>query len=80
MAYDALRMRNMIQVFAMLAFHAALIMFASLQAYETSYSLLNYPDRHDGAKCGTAVSTPHPLYVSSIINYGFSHCTLRNCF
>jgi hypothetical protein len=52
MAYDALHMRNTIQLLALLIFHAALVVFASLQAYETDYSLTNAGD------CGEVVRLP----------------------
>jgi hypothetical protein len=63
MAYDALRGRNTIQLLALLIFHAALIVFASLQAYETEYSVTNY-----GALCGPVVrplppATPLPALM-----------------
>jgi hypothetical protein len=54
MAYDALHMRNTIQLLALLIFHAALVVFASLQAYETDYSLTNAGD------CGELVRPPAP--------------------
>ncbi|KDQ60834.1 hypothetical protein JAAARDRAFT_31823 [Jaapia argillacea MUCL 33604] len=43
MAFDALRLRNVIQLFGILGFHSALIIFAALQIHETRSALLQ-PD------------------------------------
>lgn len=55
MAYDALRMRNTIQLVAMLVFHVALIVVAALQAYEFEYSINGHGEED---LCGSSVSPP----------------------
>ncbi|KAF8447977.1 hypothetical protein L210DRAFT_3619381 [Boletus edulis BED1] len=41
MAYDALRMRNIIQLLGIILFHGALIVFSALQVHETRVALVN---------------------------------------
>ncbi|KAF9246535.1 hypothetical protein BU15DRAFT_85290 [Melanogaster broomeanus] len=41
MAYDALRMRNIIQLLGIVLFHGALIVFSALQVHETKTALVN---------------------------------------
>ncbi|KAJ7172492.1 hypothetical protein C8R46DRAFT_1086145 [Mycena filopes] len=41
MAFDALRLRNIIQLLGILLFHMALIVFAAIQIHETKSALLN---------------------------------------
>lgn len=53
MAWDALRLRNTIQLGGILIFHAGLIVSASLQAYETGNA---FHDVTDGSLCSTIVS------------------------
>ncbi|KAJ7109359.1 hypothetical protein C8R44DRAFT_802315 [Mycena epipterygia] len=42
MAFDALRLRNVIQLLGILLFHMALIVFAAIQIHETKSALLNH--------------------------------------
>ncbi|KAJ7774644.1 hypothetical protein DFH07DRAFT_106262 [Mycena maculata] len=44
MAFDALRLRNVIQLIGILLFHMALIVFAAIQIHETRSALLNKVD------------------------------------
>ncbi|KAJ6596874.1 hypothetical protein DFH09DRAFT_1132979 [Mycena vulgaris] len=44
MAFDALRLRNVIQLLGILLFHMALIVFAAIQIHETESALLNKVD------------------------------------
>ncbi|KAJ7685175.1 hypothetical protein DFH06DRAFT_32700 [Mycena polygramma] len=44
MAFDALRLRNIIQLLGILLFHMALIVFAAIQIHETKSALLNQVD------------------------------------
>ncbi|KII88551.1 hypothetical protein PLICRDRAFT_41726 [Plicaturopsis crispa FD-325 SS-3] len=44
MAFDALRLRNVIQLIGILLFHAALIVFAALQVHQTHSALVTDPD------------------------------------
>ncbi|KAJ7774808.1 hypothetical protein B0H16DRAFT_75150 [Mycena metata] len=44
MAFDALRLRNIIQLLGILLFHMALIVFAAIQIHETKSALLNKVD------------------------------------
>ncbi|EPT06019.1 hypothetical protein FOMPIDRAFT_1044491 [Fomitopsis schrenkii] len=44
MAFDALRLRNVIQLFGLLLFHAALLVFASIEIHETQAALYGRPD------------------------------------
>ncbi|KAI0748058.1 hypothetical protein C8Q80DRAFT_1169868 [Daedaleopsis nitida] len=44
MAFDALRLRNVIQLVGILLFHAALIVMASLQVHETHTALVTNPN------------------------------------
>jgi hypothetical protein len=75
MAWDALRMRNTIQLIALLVFHLALVAFASLQAYETWFespavclllSGLNMRPRYSiKDSCGKLVSLSHFCHLQS---------------
>ncbi|THH32137.1 hypothetical protein EUX98_g2050 [Antrodiella citrinella] len=47
MAFDALRLRNVIQLIGILAFHSALIVFAALQIHETRTALVQMPGTTD---------------------------------
>ncbi|ETW85941.1 hypothetical protein HETIRDRAFT_424995 [Heterobasidion irregulare TC 32-1] len=61
MAFDALRLRNVIQLVGILVFHAALIVFAALQVHETRTALVRLQDCDgsvDFVKCGG----PHTLF------------------
>lgn len=44
MAFDALRLRNVIQLVGILVFHAALVVFAGIQVHETKVALVRIPD------------------------------------
>ncbi|KAF7294949.1 SET domain-containing protein [Mycena indigotica] len=44
MAYDALRLRNVIQLMGILLFHMALIVFAAIQVHETRTALVKFSD------------------------------------
>jgi len=44
MAFDALRLRNIIQLVGILAFHLAMLVFASLQVHQTRTALVEGPD------------------------------------
>jgi len=44
MAFDALRLRNVIQLAGILIFHAALVVFAGIQIHETRAALVRTPD------------------------------------
>lgn len=44
MAFDALRLRNVIQLVGILLFHAALIFFAAVQIHETKTALVQLPN------------------------------------
>jgi len=44
MAFDALRLRNVIQLVGILLFHAALVVFAAIQIHETRTALVRRPD------------------------------------
>jgi hypothetical protein len=66
MAYDALHMRNTIQLLALLIFHAALVVFASLQAYETDYSLTNAGDCGELVRPLAPVPAP-PLTAAAVV-------------
>jgi len=44
MAFDALRLRNVIQLAGILLFHAALVGFAAIQIHETKVALVRTPD------------------------------------
>lgn len=50
MAFDALRLRNIIQLFGILIFHACLAVFAGLQIHQTRTALVNLSD----STCATA--------------------------
>ncbi|KAH9063453.1 hypothetical protein EDB87DRAFT_1603804 [Lactarius vividus] len=44
MAFDALRLRNVIQLAGILVFHAALVVFAAIQIHETKAALVRRPN------------------------------------
>jgi hypothetical protein len=44
MAFDALRLRNVIQLVGILLFHAALVVFSAIQIHETRSALVQRPD------------------------------------
>jgi hypothetical protein len=55
MAFDALRLRNVIQLVGILLFHAALVFFAALQIHETKTALVREPNCDgtvDFIRCG----------------------------
>ncbi|KDR81595.1 hypothetical protein GALMADRAFT_239643 [Galerina marginata CBS 339.88] len=52
MAFDALRLRNIIQLFGILIFHGALIVFAALQIHQTRTALVT-DHQCDDSNCGT---------------------------
>jgi uncharacterized membrane protein (DUF373 family) len=55
MAFDALRLRNVIQLAGILIFHAALVVFAGIQIHETKAALVRRSDCDgsvDYVKCG----------------------------
>jgi len=55
MAFDALRLRNVIQLVGILLFHVALIFFAALQIHETKTALVREPNCDgtvDFVRCG----------------------------
>ncbi|THH11582.1 hypothetical protein EW146_g7987 [Bondarzewia mesenterica] len=57
MAFDALRLRNVIQLVGILLFHLALIVFAALQVHETHTALVRLQDCNgsdDFVRCGGA--------------------------
>ncbi|KAF5331136.1 hypothetical protein D9619_005568 [Psilocybe cf. subviscida] len=61
MAFDALRLRNIIQLFGILIFHACLAVFAGLQIHQTRSALVTMNDAACAAnfvyeKCGTSGS------------------------
>jgi len=51
MAFDALRLRNIIQLFGILIFHGALIIFAALQIHQTRTALVT-DESCDDINCG----------------------------
>ncbi|KAH9001287.1 hypothetical protein EDB92DRAFT_1939044 [Lactarius akahatsu] len=55
MAFDALRLRNVIQLAGILVFHVALVVFAAIQVHETKAALVRKPDcdgTNDYVLCG----------------------------
>jgi len=61
MAFDALRLRNVIQLVGILLFHAALIFFAAVQIHETKTALVRRPDC-DGTVDYVSCGGPGTLY------------------
>lgn len=61
MAFDALRLRNVIQLVGILVFHAALIVFAALQVHETHTALVRLQDC-DGSVDFVRCGGPHTLF------------------
>ncbi|KAF9451043.1 hypothetical protein P691DRAFT_724830 [Macrolepiota fuliginosa MF-IS2] len=58
MAFDALRLRNIIQLIGILAFHLAMMVFAALQVHQTRTALVNAQCDQDGIlqSCGILIS------------------------
>lgn len=69
MAFDALRLRNVIQLVGILLFHAALIVMAALQVHETHSALVTKPsanwtqDYVNGGGPGTLWQTVLPFLI-----------------
>ncbi|KAI0807376.1 hypothetical protein C8Q74DRAFT_1362887 [Fomes fomentarius] len=69
MAFDALRLRNVIQLVGILLFHAALIVMAALQVHETRSALVTKPsanwtqDYVNGGGPGTLWQTVLPFLI-----------------
>ncbi|TFY72715.1 hypothetical protein EVG20_g296 [Dentipellis fragilis] len=61
MAFDALRMRNVIQLAGILLFHMALIVFAAIQVHETRTALVTLPDC-DGSVSFVNCGGAHTLF------------------
>ncbi|KAI1795937.1 hypothetical protein LXA43DRAFT_970341 [Ganoderma leucocontextum] len=78
MAYDALRLRNVIQLVGLLLFHAALIVMASLQVHETHIALVTNPgvnwtvDYVHGDGAGTLWQRVLPFLIVSPVIIGVS--------
>ncbi|CDO68339.1 hypothetical protein BN946_scf184799.g66 [Trametes cinnabarina] len=78
MAYDALRLRNIIQLVGMLLFHAALLVMAALQIHETHSALVHDPsanwttDYVNGGGPGTLWQGVLPFLVVSPVVIGVS--------
>ncbi|PIL23929.1 hypothetical protein GSI_13680 [Ganoderma sinense ZZ0214-1] len=82
MAYDALRLRNVIQLVGLLLFHAALIVMASLQVHETHTALVTHPgvnwtvDYANGDGAGTLWQRVLPFLIVSPVVIGISWLVL----
>jgi len=61
MAFDALRLRNVIQLAGILVFHAALVVFAGIQIHETKTALVRRPNC-DGTVDYVSCGGPGTLY------------------
>ncbi|OSD01578.1 hypothetical protein PYCCODRAFT_1436186 [Trametes coccinea BRFM310] len=78
MAYDALRLRNIIQLVGILLFHAALLVMAALQVHETRSALVHNPsanwttDYINGGGAGTLWQGVFPFLVVSPVVIGVS--------
>ncbi|KZV93388.1 hypothetical protein EXIGLDRAFT_768159 [Exidia glandulosa HHB12029] len=59
-AVDALRLRNSLQLLAILEFHTALVVFSALQIGQTKSALVSKPD----ADCYDVCGGPHSLWAS----------------
>ncbi|RPD66069.1 hypothetical protein L227DRAFT_648858 [Lentinus tigrinus ALCF2SS1-6] len=76
MAYDALRLRNVIQLVGILLFHAALLVMAALQVHETRSALVTNPGKNwtqdylHGDGSGTVWSRVFPFLVVSPVVIG----------
>ncbi|KAI0721710.1 hypothetical protein C8T65DRAFT_203108 [Cerioporus squamosus] len=76
MAYDALRLRNVIQLVGILLFHAALLVMAALQVHETRTALVTNPGKNwtqdylNGDGSGTVWSHVFPFLVVSPVVIG----------
>lgn len=82
MAYDALRLRNVIQLVGLLLFHAALLVMSSLQVHETHTALVTRPgvnwtvDYVHGDGAGTLWQRVFPFLMVSPILIGVSWLVL----
>ncbi|TBU50704.1 hypothetical protein BD309DRAFT_6066 [Dichomitus squalens] len=82
MAYDALRLRNVIQLVGLLLFHAALIVMAALQVHETHTALVSNPganwttDYAHGDGAGTLWQRVLPFLIVSPVVIGVSWVVL----
>lgn len=78
MAYDALRLRNVIQLVGILLFHSALVVMAALQVHETRAALVldasaNWTTNYvGGGGPGTLWQTVLPLLIVSPVIIGVS--------
>ncbi|OCH95547.1 hypothetical protein OBBRIDRAFT_788096 [Obba rivulosa] len=75
MAYDALRLRNVIQLVGILCFHVALFIFSLLQIHETKTALVTLPGSLDflnGSGPGTLWRKILPFLIVSPIVIGVS--------
>ncbi|KAI8998694.1 hypothetical protein BD414DRAFT_475798 [Trametes punicea] len=78
MAYDALRLRNIIQLVGILMFHAALLVMAALQIHETRAALVHDPganrttDYINGGGPGTLWHSVFPFLVVPPVMIGVS--------
>ncbi|KAI0374822.1 hypothetical protein BV20DRAFT_961008 [Pilatotrama ljubarskyi] len=78
MAYDALRLRNIIQLVGILMFHSALLVMASLQVHETHSALVQNPsanwttDYINGGGAGTLWQSVLPFLIVSPVVIGVS--------
>ncbi|KAI0065358.1 hypothetical protein BV25DRAFT_1913422 [Artomyces pyxidatus] len=61
MAFDALRLRNVIQLAGILMFHLALVAFAAIQVHETKAALVRFQDC-DGSFSFVNCGGPHTLF------------------
>nr|VWO98830.1 Transcription regulator [Ganoderma boninense] len=82
MAYDALRLRNVIQLVGLILFHAALIVMASLQIHQTRTALVTDPgvnwtvDYAHGDGAGTLWQRVLPFLIVSPVVIGVSWLVL----
>ncbi|KAI0670445.1 hypothetical protein C8Q78DRAFT_125560 [Trametes maxima] len=78
MAYDALRLRNIIQLVGLLLFHAALLVMAALQVHEAHSALVQNPganwtvDYINGDGAGTLWQSVLPFLIVSPVVIGVS--------
>ncbi|KAI0362022.1 hypothetical protein OH77DRAFT_1584513 [Trametes cingulata] len=78
MAYDALRLRNIIQLVGILLFHSALLVMASLQVHETRSALVHDPSANwttdfiNGGGAGTLWQSVLPFLIVSPVVIGVS--------
>ncbi|KAI0781003.1 hypothetical protein BD413DRAFT_501724 [Trametes elegans] len=76
MAYDALRLRNIIQLVGILLFHSALLVMAALQVHETRSALVHNPsanwttDYVNGGGPGTLWQSVLPFLIVSPVVIG----------